>query len=106
MTSRSLHSRAVSCTAFHVFRHDKPAISTMPRRLWMFHAGCASERPGLRDLWPTRLLANFWQNGFLMTSPLEGESENRRVYIGDLNGGPGWTSTTDLALISTEVPGL
>jgi hypothetical protein len=24
--------------------------------------------------------ANFWQNGFLMTSPLEGESENRRVY--------------------------
>jgi len=68
-------------------------------RLWMFHAGRASERPGLRDLWPTRLLANFWQNGFLMTSPLEGESENRRVYIGDLNGGPGWTWTTDLALI-------
>jgi hypothetical protein len=29
------------------------------------------------------LLANFWQNGFLMTSPQEGESENRRVYIGD-----------------------
>jgi hypothetical protein len=53
----------------------------MPSRLWMFHAGRASERPGLRDLWPTRLLANFWQNGFLMTSPLEGESENRRVYI-------------------------
>jgi hypothetical protein len=50
----------------------------------------ASERPGLRDLWPTRLLANFWQNGFLMTSPLEGESENRRVFT-DLNGGPGWT---------------
>ncbi len=37
------------------------------------------------------LLANFWQNGFLMTSPLEGESENFRVFIGDLNGGPGWT---------------
>ncbi len=37
------------------------------------------------------LLANFWQNGFLMTSPLEGESENRLVFIGDLNGGPGWT---------------
>ena len=37
------------------------------------------------------LLANFWQNGFLMKSPQEGESENRRVYIGDLNGGPGWT---------------
>ena len=33
------------------------------------------------------LLANFWQNRFLMTSPLEGESENRRVCIGDLNGG-------------------
>ena len=44
-------------------------------------------------------LANFWQNGFLMTSPLERESGNRRVYIGDLNGGPGWTWTTDLALI-------
>jgi len=63
----------------------------MPSRPWMFHAGRASERPGLQDLWPTRLLANCWQNGFLMTSPLEGESENRRVYIGDLNGGPGWT---------------
>jgi hypothetical protein len=36
-------------------------------------------------------LANFWQNGFLMTSPMERESGNRRVYIGDLNGGPGWT---------------
>jgi hypothetical protein len=30
--------------------------------------------------------SNFWQNGFLMTSPLEGESENCRVFIG-LNGG-------------------
>jgi multidrug efflux pump subunit AcrB len=28
-----------------------------PSRLWMFHAGRASERPGLRDRWPTRLLA-------------------------------------------------
>ncbi len=37
------------------------------------------------------LLANFWQNGFLMTSPRKGKSENRRVFIGDLNGGPGWT---------------
>jgi hypothetical protein len=37
------------------------------------------------------LLANFWQNGFLMTSPLEGKSVNRRVNIGDLNGGPGCT---------------
>src|SRR5258708_381020 len=54
-------------------------------------SGRASERPGLQDLWPTRLLASSWQNGFLMTSPLDGESENRRVYIGDLNGGPGWT---------------
>ena len=35
------------------------------------------------------LLANFWQNGFLMASPLEGESENCLVFIGDLNGGPG-----------------
>ena len=37
------------------------------------------------------LLANFWQNGFLMTSPLEGGSENSRVFTGDLDGGPGWT---------------
>jgi len=37
------------------------------------------------------LLANFWQNGFLMTSPRKEKSENSRVYIGDLNGGPGWT---------------
>ena len=28
------------------------------------------------------LLANFWQNVFLMTSPQEGESENRRVFTG------------------------
>jgi hypothetical protein len=57
----------------------------------MFHAGRASERLGLLDLWPTRTLVNFWQNGSWMTAPLEGKSENRRVYIGDLNGGPGWT---------------
>jgi hypothetical protein len=44
---------------------------------------------GICDL--PELLANFWQNGFLMTSPLEGESENCLVFIGDLNGGPGWT---------------
>ena len=37
------------------------------------------------------LLADFWQNGFLMTSSQEEESENRRVFTGDLNGGPGWT---------------
>ncbi len=37
------------------------------------------------------LLANFWQTGFLMTIPLEGESENSRLFIEDLNGGPGWT---------------
>ena len=57
----------------------------------MFQAGRASERPGSRDDGLLEFLANFWQNGFLMTSPLEGESENRRVYIGDLNAGPGWT---------------
>jgi len=28
------------------------------------------------------LLANFWQNGFLMTSPQQGESVNRRVFTG------------------------
>jgi hypothetical protein len=41
-------------------RPSRPA----PSRLWMFHAGRASERPGLRGLWSTRLLADFWQNGF------------------------------------------
>ncbi|MDB5038055.1 MAG: hypothetical protein JWQ35_1583 [Bacteriovoracaceae bacterium] len=63
----------------------------MPSRLWMFHAGRASERPGLRGLWSTRLLANFWQNGFLREIPEKGKSENSRVFTGDLNGGPGWT---------------
>jgi hypothetical protein len=28
MTSRSLHSRAVSCTAFHVLRRDRASFST------------------------------------------------------------------------------
>src|SRR5882757_628314 len=79
MTSRSFHKLAVSCTALHVLRHDKSAISTMPSRLWMFHAGRASERPGLRIYG----LLDFWQNGFLMRSPLEGESENRLVFTGD-----------------------
>jgi hypothetical protein len=46
---------------------------------------------GICGLLELELLANFWQNGFLMTSPLEGESENSLVFIGDLNGGPGWT---------------
>jgi len=27
------------------------------------------------------LLANFWQDGFLMTIPLGGESENSRLFI-------------------------
>ena len=37
------------------------------------------------------LLANFWQTGFLMTIPLEGDCENSRLFIEDVNGGPGWT---------------
>ena len=37
------------------------------------------------------LLANFWQNGFFDDKFQEGESENSRVFTGDLNGGPGWT---------------
>jgi hypothetical protein len=37
-------------------------------------------------------LANFWQNGFLMTIPLSGESENSRVFIGGSDG----TRTRDL----------
>jgi hypothetical protein len=57
----------------------------------MFNASRASEGPDYGIYGLLELLANFWQNGFLLTSPQEGESENRRVYIGDLNGGPGWT---------------
>jgi hypothetical protein len=38
------------------------------------------------------LLANFWQNGFLMTSPRNGKSENSRVFIGDLE----WWAWVDL----------
>jgi hypothetical protein len=34
-------------------------------------------------------LANFWQNGFLMTIPPEGESENSHVFTGDLMVGLG-----------------
>jgi hypothetical protein len=49
----------------------------------MLRARGASERPtidyGICGL--LELLANFWQNGFLMTSPLEGESENCLVFI-------------------------
>ena len=58
------HSLAVSCTALHVLRHDKPATSTMPSRLWMFHAGRASERPGLQDLLPTRTFGKFLAKWF------------------------------------------
>ena len=51
--------------------------------------GCSARDYGIDGL------LDFWQifgkNGFLMRSPLEGESENRRVFTGDLNGGPGWT---------------
>jgi len=45
----------------------------------MSHASRASERP-ITGSMPTRTFANF---GKRMTSPLEGESENCRVYIGD-----------------------
>src|SRR5580693_3223115 len=34
-------------------------------------------------------LLDFWQNGFLMTSPLDGESENRRSFIDDIMVGLG-----------------
>jgi hypothetical protein len=57
----------------------------------MFHASRTLDGPRITGSMALELLANLWQNGFLMTSPQQGESENRRVYIGDLNGGPGWT---------------
>jgi hypothetical protein len=38
-------------------------------------------------------------NWFLRDIPRKRKSENSRVSIGDLHGGPGWTSTTDRALI-------
>ncbi len=74
------HSLAVSCTALHVLRHVKPAISTMPSRLWMFHAGRAS---GLGGLEPP-------------TSPLSGARSSHLSYrpksknnFKILTGGPG-----------------
>jgi hypothetical protein len=33
----------------------------------------------------------FLAKRFFDDKSLEAESENRRVFIGDLNGGPGWT---------------
>jgi hypothetical protein len=48
-------------------------------------------------------LANSWQVGFLRDIPRKGKSENSRVFTGDFDGGPGWTWTTDLALISIQV---
>jgi len=36
-----------------------------------------------------RTFGKFLAKWFLMTSSLEGESENRRVFTGDLNGGLG-----------------
>jgi len=47
-------------------------------------------RPGLRGLWPL----DFWQilaKRFFDDKSPGRESENRRVFTGDLNGGPGWT---------------
>src|SRR5260370_7974347 len=63
------HSLAVSCTALHVLRHAKPALSTMPSRLWMFHAARASEPPELRDPFPPPLLSPFSQNSSLHVAP-------------------------------------
>ena len=50
-----------------------------------------SQRPECTAIRPIVKLTNGWQNGFLRESPDKGESENRRVFTGDLNGGPGWT---------------
>jgi hypothetical protein len=52
--------------------------------------------------------SKIWQNKtvFLREIPKKGKSENDRVFTDDLNGGPGWTLTTDLALISIEIEGL
>ena len=57
----------------------------------MFHAGRASERPELQDLWPTRTFGKFLANGFLSEVREKEKGENSRVITGDLNGGPGWT---------------
>jgi len=53
----------------------------------MSHAARAPERPGLRDLRPTRTFGKFLAKRFFDDKSLEGESEKCRVYIGDLNGG-------------------
>jgi hypothetical protein len=55
----------------------------------MLHASRTLEGPDYGIYGLLELLANFWQNGFLMAGPQEGESENRYVYIGCER--PGWT---------------
>jgi hypothetical protein len=45
-------------------------------------------------------------NRFVREIPGKGKSENSLVFTSDLNGGPGWTSTTDLALIRIAVTDL
>src|ERR1700730_558273 len=49
------------------------------------------EGPQCSAIRPIVKLANSWQIGFLRDIPRNGKSENSRVFIGDLNGGPGWT---------------
>ena len=51
---------------------------------------------------PILKLANSWQIGFLREIPRKGKSANHRVFTDDCDGGPGWTCTTDLALIRIE----
>jgi hypothetical protein len=43
-------------------------------------------RQTLREIWQI-----FGKMGFDDNSVYGGESANRSVFIGDLNGGPGWT---------------
>jgi len=60
----------------------------MLAEFWMFDAGRATERP-LRGLWAHSTFGNFCQTVFFDDKSPEGESENRRVFTGDLNGGLG-----------------
>jgi hypothetical protein len=61
--------------------------------------------PRLRSYWLSRVFGKCLANDFLSVSPPTEKSENNRINTG-IYGGPGWTWTTDLALIRVAWLGL
>src|SRR6266404_4302705 len=102
ISQRSLESCSQSRMAVRTASIDSAMSTTLPpsgrrtckgvqdtARLWnerevIFSPECRAVRPIVK-------LANSWQIGFFRDIPRKGKSENRRVFTGDLNGGPGWT---------------